>query len=884
MTRTLHRLLRRILPPRFRATFGADMEDVFVEALERARRVGRGAALALWMREIVDVVSTGYRMRSEVRRFGAEFVARGVARRWVGRKGGVMMGISDDLRYALRSLTRRPSLTAFAAVTIGLGVGATTAIFSTLEAVVINPLPYEHGDRMVSLFQRIGSADAFVPPSAANVEAWAEMTDVLEEVEVWSMRGMTLTGRGEAREVLAGLIRPTLHDFLGREPVIGRRFSEDELVGEGARVTLIGYGMWDELFGRDPAVLGETLQLDGEPFTIVGVMPKRTLMPGFGLMQADVWRPLDAETARRGSFATGVLAEGVTVENLNARLADVPVVEDAGTRADFVGVARLVGEDVSNGMVDALRLLMGAVVLLLLIACVNVSNLLLFRANARRRETAVRAALGGGHGRLVRQLLLESLVLALLGGGLGILLAYVGQDAILQMRPARLNVLEYVGINGRVLAFALGITVLTGFVFGLVPAMQIRRDDALDPLRSGMRTEGDVLGGRARWVLVAGEVALSFALLLGSLTVLSTLSAKQSADPGYRADEVAVMSVILPSWKYESAEERGAVFQELRTRADRLPGVVHISVSSGIPPHAGILFGSFTPEGGEPLDGTQVLHGPSIDADYFATIGQRIVAGRGFTEADLEGEEDLMVFGEETARLFFPEGDPVGKRFRPSDGDEWTTVIGVVEDVAMTGLASTTKPLQAYHPQRRASNQAALLVRVPTGADPSDVLPLMREIVRSLDADIRIDRLTVATDMMRATLDRERFTTSIMATFAGLALLLAAVGLYGVVSQVVGQRTREIGIRIALGARKTAIAGMVFKRAGSATFVGVVLGVVLAVGTRRVLASAFAGMEPTSMVTYVLAALGLTLTTLLAAYAPARRASRVDPVDAMRVE
>jgi putative ABC transport system permease protein len=793
------------------------------------------------------------------------------------------MGIGDDVGYALRSLRRRPSFTVFAAATIGLGIGATTAVFSTLETVVINPLPYENGDRMVSLFQRVGSSDAFVPPSEGTVRSWRGLTDVLESVEVWSLRGVTLTGRGEADEIMAGLIRPSIHGLLGREPRIGRRFTGDEIAGEGAPVALISHSMWDRTFGRDPGVLGETLQLDGSAYSIVGVMPRRTLMPGFGLMRADVWLPLDEVSARAGLFSTGVLREGVTIEDLNARLAAVPLATSDGPAPEgWVGFGRLVASDVSEGMRETLGLLMGAVVLLLLVACVNVAHLLLFRANVRRHETAVRSALGAGRGRLVRQLLVESLVLALIGGGFGVLLALVGQDLILRLRPSSLEVLEYVGLNGWVMAFALVVSIVTGVGFGLIPALHLNSRDALHSLRSGSRSAGDPVQGRTQWLLVAGEVALSFALLIGALSVFDNLSTRQRSDVGFRAQELAVMRVRLPAWKYETTEARSQAFGELKDRALGLPGVVHVSVASGVPPHTSVRLGTFAPEGGEPLEGTQMLYGPAVDQDYFATMGQRVVAGRAFGPSDFLTSEDVIVLGEGAARTLFPGGDAIGKRFRSGPEAEWTTVIGVAEDVAMTGLATTERALQAYSPRRQASNQGTVLVRMPTRAEPSSLLPHLRELARSIDPDIRIDRLAVATELLMDTLERERFTTTILMAFAALALLLAWVGLYGVVSRVVGQRTQEIGVRIALGAPKGAIATAVFAQAGRAALAGVAVGLVLSVGLRRVLISEFVGFESVSIAHYSAAALMLFLTTLFAALPPVARATRIDPVNAMR--
>ncbi len=834
----------------------------------------------LWVREALDILSTARGMRAETRRFGAGFVARGTVHR-SRRNGGKTMGLTDDFVHALRSLTRRPAVTVFAATTLALGIGSMTAIFSTLESVVINPMPYENGGRMVGLFKRIGNADAFVTPSPGDLERWAELTDLFESLEPWTFRGMTLTGRGDARVLQAALVRPSFFDMLGRSPLVGRTFAPDELDGDGAHVVLLSHPFWQRELGGSPDAVGTQLSLDGESWTVLGVLPPRTYLPGWGLRTVDLWRPLAANQLGGANPATALLREGVTVDQANEGLAGLV----GSGSPSAAGHASLVSEQVGgSGIRSYLRLLMGAVVLLLLIACANVSNLLLFRADARKRETAVRAALGCGRGRLARQLLVESLLLALLGGALGVALSYAGQAGILEMRPSQLDVLDQVSVNAKVLGFALAVTLGTGVLFGVLPAFTALRPEVLESLRSGVRVEGDVVGGRLRWLLVSGEVALSFALLLGSLSVLATLLDRQRVDLGYRADEVAVMEIELPAWRYASDEEREAVFGQLRDRVASLPGVIEVARASGVPPKAGIWFGKLEVEGREPTEDTQVLHGPFVDARYFETLGQRIVRGRSFTDEDLRSDEAIVIIGEGTARSFLPDRDPIGARFRMGQGDDWMTVIGVAADVPMAGLSSASTPHQYYGPLREGSSDGAFLARVGGGRDPAALLPLLRLLVRDLDTDIRVDQLSTALMLMRETLERERFATTIMATFALLAVVLAAVGLYGVVSQVVGQRTREIGIRITLGARGPRIAAMVLGRAGAATLVGIALGVLLALGGVRVLGSRIVGLEASTAGTFALAAMALTVTSLIAAYAPTRRAVAVDPVDAIRTE
>lgn len=802
-----------------------------------------------------------------------------------GKSGGKVTGWVDDLTHALRSLARRPRFTVFAALTVALGVGPTTAMFSTVESILLNPLPHDGGNRMISLFQQSDGQELYMQPSREQVALWSSQGDLFAAVEPWTFRDMTLTGLGDARQVRAGLIRPSFHDLTGRVPRIGRTFTADELAGDGARVVLLSHSFWERTYGASADVLGRAVTLDGEPWTVVGVMPPNTPLPGFGLLPVDVWRPLAADVLDNAS-ATGILREGVSLDRVNARLAALPGPEET---ADRHGVALLVAEQVGRGLEGSLGMLMGAVVLLLLIVCVNVSNLLLFRANARERETAIRAALGSGRGRLVRQLLVESVVLALLGGVFGIAFARLAQTAISALRPARLEVLDNVAMKGSVLGFALSVTLLAGLLFGLIPAIRIARPGALDALRSGTRAHGSVRDRRALWGLVAGEVALSFALLVGSLTVVFSLLEKQGTDVAYRADEVLVMKVMAPAWRHERPEERRRLFMEMKERLGHLPGVIGVSNASGVPPSTGIVFGRFQVEGGEPSTETLLLHGPGVDPDYFATLGQEIVRGRAFTAEDVAAEDRRMILGAETAERLFADRDPVGARFRMGRDEDWTTVVGVATDVAMIGLAATSRPLQMYYPFASDTRAATFLLRVeadhPERDQPiSTLLPLMRDVARSTDADLRVDELAVAEDLLRATLEGGRFVTAIMTAFAALALLLASVGLYGVVSQVVGQRTRELGIRMALGARRTSIVSIVLRGVGSATLSGVAAGAILTLFAMEGLRSHVFGLDPSTPRTFLLAAAGLAVTALLAAYAPSKRASRLDPVEAMRVE
>jgi predicted permease len=792
------------------------------------------------------------------------------------------MGIVDDVRYAVRSLVRNPTVTLFAVLTTGLGVGATTAMFGTVEAVVLHPLPYEAGDRMVSLFTTIHTeqTNAFVSiPGQEYLDAWRAQSDVFEALEPWAGRSMTLTGRGDAVELEAALIRPAYHELIGREPAFGRTFDAEEVAADDARVVMLSHEFATRTFGGAADALGASLTLDGAPWTVIGVMPRHTLLPGWGITRVELWRPLPASA--EGFNALGVLRDGVTAAEATERLEAM----SAEGRLERAGYASLVSDQVSRGLTGYLGLLMGAVVLLLLIACVNVSNLLLFRADARKRETAVRAALGGGRARLTRQFLIESILLALLGGMVGLAVATAGHGLILRLRPQQLDVLDRVTLNGPVLGFAFTVTLLTGVLFGLLPALRAGRPDGLTSLRSGVRTEGDVVGRRLRWLLVSGEVALSFALLIGSLTVLSTLVERQRVDFGYAVDEVTVVRTDAPTWRYETGDARREVFDRVRGSLARLPGVAEASLASGAPPRTGVRLAWVQVEGDDSGAKGRILHGPDVDARYFSALGQSVIAGRTFSDAELAGEEGAVILGASTARTLFPDGDAVGGRIGYGQGDvDWLRVVGVVADVPMTGLNARDEVLQLYGPLREPGSVGVFVLRLAPDGSATAAASMIREAIADIDADIRVDQIADGRSLQRDTLENERFVTTIMAAFATFALVLAAIGLYGVVSQVVGRRTREIGIRVALGARRSTIASMVLRRAGGATAAGVAVGVVLALAGGRVLASRVEGIETAPWTTFVLGAAALALTALLAAYAPARRAAAVDPVEAIRAE
>ena len=878
----LYRLLLRLLPRVFRERHGQVMEEAFATALAAARRGGRAAVLALWWRETMDMVCTGARLRWGRRRTWTDSPGGGM-----GRTGGwgSLAGTLDDLRHALRTLTRRPGFTAFAAFTIGLGVGATTAVYSTMDSVTLRPLRFPGGDRVVTLHARIGSS-GFITPASEQAEAWREgIADLVEATETVEQSGATLTGEGEPRVIQVARIDPSFHDFVAAPPVLGRRFTAEE-AATGERVVLLGEELWRGLFGGDRAVLGRRVTLDGEGWAVVGIVPRRTLLPNGIPTRIDAWRPFPLDRKDRGSSLVARLREGVTPEQVTERLGviNARLQEEGRSSQSRPGVARPVTELLGRSLRDTLEVLMASVLLLLLIAVVNVANLLLARAAGRRQETAVRAALGASRGRLARQLLVESLLLALAGGVLGIGLAYGAVSVMAAVRPDELQALERVHVDGRVLLFALAVAVATGLAFGIVPAWGGSRAGLREALGSGARTDGGGLPGRRiRWALVAGQVALSFALLTGSALLVDALLRMQRRDPGFRTEGLLVAEVRLPGWKYAEPAEREEVLDRIAARLSALPGVEAVARASGLPPRAGILFGQVRVEGEAPTEETHVFHGPGVGADYFRVAGQAIIEGRGFTPEEVRDGADVFVIGEEAARRFFPGRSAVGARVSIGSPDgSFSTVVGVARDVAVRGLASTDASLQLYAPLEGGWGGRSFLIRTTPEGTPS--LQTIRGLILSEEPEAILDQLASADRMFAETLARERFATAVLSLFGTLALALSAIGLYGVVSQVVGQRSREIGIRVSLGAHARDIRRMVVAGGVRATAAGILLGVALAAAAGKLLSSRLFGLEEARPAVYLVAATVLGFTALLASWMPAQRALRVDPCEVLREE
>ena len=798
-----------------------------------------------------------------------------------------MRDFLQDLQYGIRVFARNPTFTLVALLALALGVGATTAIFSLVDTVLLKPLPYPQPDRIVSVgLTGIGDNSLALGPDYVD---WRARNHVFEEMAGYSWGQYTLTGSGDPVRIKCGSVTEGFFRTLGIQPILGRTFTAAEDQRGGTKVILLTYGLWQRRFGGAREILGRSVTLDGVPYSVIGV-----LAPGFRYpeerMEAVV--PMALNTAeqvkRRTMMIFPVIArlkQGVSI--VQARTEIGAFLEQTRKQYRFyrpemkLSMVPLQERQVSDVRV-ALLALLGAVGFVLLIACANVANLLLSRSAARQREIAVRTAMGAGRARLVRQLLTENTLLGLAGGLLGLLLAAMTIKSIIHFAPS-IPRIDDVAVDLRVLGFTLLVSLIVSLAFGLTPALVSTGLDLNEALKQGARSVSARHRG-LRNLLVVGELALSLVLLVGAGLLVQTLWRLQHVNTGLAAEHVLTTEIPFSRHQYPEQVQR-TVLQNLLERVSTLPGVLSAALADALPPQSYALSMTLRVEG-EPKG---PRNDPSLDVavravtpTYFAVLGIPLKSGRWFDNHDTSKNPDVTLVNEALVRRFFGGRNPVGQRVSGVVNDEWRAIIGVVADVKNQGLVEPVQP-EMYLPADQSTNTVASTLLVRGVFDPLALVAEVRDQIRTVDKNIPLT-FTTMTHEIAGLVSSQRFNSILLSSFAGLALLLAAIGIYGVMSYLVTQRTQEIGIRMALGARRGHVLGLVVGHAFRLTLAGVAIGVGLSLGLMRYLATLLYGVNSRDAWTFCSVAFLLIAVALLASYIPARRATRVDPISTLRTE
>ncbi len=806
-----------------------------------------------------------------------------------------------DVRYALRGMRRAPGAMIVTVLTLALGLGATVTIFSVVNGVLIEPLPYPNSDRLVSVWGRFLPESGFdfpvFPVSPPEYTDYREQNTVMADVAGYAPTGATLVqADGEAVRVRAASVTSNLFAVLDVPPLLGRAFSAEEDRPDAAPVTILSHGLWQSAFGGDPDIVGRQVRLNGRTTAVVGVMPPRFSFPGD---DRQLWVPLGLELPgnRSSHFFRAIarLREGATLERANAEMttlmerwkADYPDIHTG----HFLFLSRLV-DDVVGGVRRGLVLALGSVAVVLLLVCVNVAHVLLARNVTRRRELAVRVALGASSRRIAQQVLAESGVLALVGTVLGVIGAKIALGPVLALAAPALPRTTTVAMDGRVAAIAAGLCVLVTILSGLLPALRARKFEPQAVLREGDRAaSGGLAGTRLRGALVVTEVALAALVVVAAGLLGRSFSRLAAVDPGVNPDHVLIANVSLPGGTYASPDSRIAFHRRLRERLLAIPGVEAVSGASSLPLFSGPGAYDFAiADRAPPAPGELALN-----ADFVFTMpglleaqGRRLLAGRFIEESDTETSLPVTVISATMARQFFPAGNAIGQRIRISGNEDsgWMTIVGIVEDARYGTLDVAPRP-SYYAPvaQAVASEQnppLGLFWSIRSTGDPVRLGPAVRSALREIDPGLPLTRLDPYTRIVSESLARPRFTLSLIATFAGLAMLLGALGLYGVLSWQVAERTREMGIRLALGARRSEVAGLVIGHGVRLTLLGLATGLLASVVLGRVLTALLFEVSPLDGATYAAVAASLLTVALVASAVPALRAVRLDPVRVLR--
>jgi putative ABC transport system permease protein len=858
----LYRALLHLYPKSFRHEYGEEMAAVFQD---RRRHAGVAGRALIWLAVVPEIIANAALVHWELTR--------------------------QDLRYAFRWLRASPAFAATAVVIIALGIGANTAVFSVADFMLIRPLPFQEPGRLVNVLETTPGYTG-MELSPGNYRDWKRMNTVASAMGTYTTISLNLSGRGAPERLDVGLVTSDLFATLGVSPAIGHDFAESDDLAGAPGTAMLSYAYWRSRFNADAGIVGQAVTLNDEPYTVIGVMPATFRFPDSAIA---FWVPqrfaADAYEDRTDNFLIGVarLRPGVTLDQAQADFTRVAsILERQFPREnERTGAAvTWIRDDLSSQPRFLILALAGAAACVLLIVCANLANLLIARAIGRRRELALRAALGAGRERIVRQLVTESLVLAVAGGVLGLLVGTAGVPLLNALVPNDLPIAHPPTIDLRVLAFAVVLTVGTGLAFGVIPVLRLRRDTDADGLREGARA-GTGARERVRAVLVVAEVALSIVLLVSAGLLLRALWSVQHVDPGFRTTGILTMRTALPRPRYDVTATRVAFYDRVLSDVRALPGVASAAFIGGLPLVRGggiwpvATKGEVTVRGGS--DAASLRY---VTPDYFKTMGIAILRGRDFDASDTNDRQVAAIVSESFARRLWPDADPIGRTFTLAYAQR--TVVGIVADVHVRGLERPSEP-QVYAAYMQVADATLvgyapndLAVRVVRG-DPAALAAPIRDIIHRVDPEQPISDVRTIDEIVELKTASRGVQLRVIGCLAGLAVLLAAVGIHGLLSFTVSQRTREIGVRIALGAAPRAILGMVAREAAVLVILGVVAGCALAYAAGRAMQALLAGISPGDGWTFAIAIAAAITFELAGSLLPAIRAARVDPVSAIRM-
>ena len=875
----VYRVLLRLYPADFRRRFEDDLQELFRDAHRAAAARGLRARTVFWARIVKDAAVTAVAERFDPSQVSPQ-------------RGPLMEGLVHDVRYALRMIARRPALSTIIVLTLALGIGANTAIFSLVNTVLLKPVPYRDPERLVSLREQQIERGVTRPVNPANFFDWRARSTSFEDVG-WSRDGMfALTGDGEPESIIGYRFSHNMLTVFGVQPALGRNFTVEEDTAGGAKVVILSDKLWRRRYGADPHILGRTLTLNGEAHTVIGVMSPAFTHP----QRAELWTPLAMTAAGKASRTAAVLRligrlkPGVSREQ--ARIELTSIYQDLAARypETNTGMTPVLSELRPAGDAKPLLLILFAgVAFVLLIACANVANLLLADASSRRRDLALRSALGATRYRVIRQMLTESLLLAMAGGALGTLVTWWTKDGLVMLFPANianinLPLVERIDVGAGVFLFAAAVSVVTGLLFGILPAWNVARSNLQGALKDGER--GGSGSRRTHSVLVIAEVALSIVLLAGALLMVQSFYRVQRLQFGFNPDPVMTGRVILPDYRYADAAKRAAFTRDLLPRLEAIPGVESAAILNYLPLSGWSGWQDFTIEGRPPVTGAAAPTAgfQSASEDYFKTMGIAVIAGRTFTPRDDQDAPPVVAVNQTLAQRYWPGQNPIGQRIvvPAESGPKSLEIVGVVGDIRAAGLE---EPVEGEMYVPLAQNPSPILGLVlKTRLDPATLAGQLRAAVWSVDREQPVTFVMPLKELASESLAFRRAGMVLAGAFGALALVLAAIGIFGVLSYSVSRRTREIGIRMALGATRTEVASRIMGEGLVMTAVGIGIGVAAALGVSSFLRSVLFEVRPGDPLTYVAVAVILLAVAGMATLIPARRATGVDPLVALRAD